>query len=87
MQSEGDLVFRNEKPLITSHYFREKLGKEEGNVLFNDVLNTFYLWLYGIRHMVKDYSDSKGGNSLPPHGLLFLISSIGSFVCTITHTG
>ena len=23
------------------------------NVLFNDVLNTFYLRLYGIRHMVK----------------------------------
>ena len=22
-------------------------GKEEGNVLFNDALNTFYLWLYG----------------------------------------
>ena len=21
-----------------------------GNTLFNDTLNTFYLWLYGIRH-------------------------------------
>ena len=21
---------------------------KEGNVLFNDTLNTFYLWLYGI---------------------------------------
>ena len=55
----------------------------EGNVLFNDALNTFYLWLYGIRHMVKDHSDSKRGNPLPPHGLLFLISSKGSFICTI----
>ena len=27
----------------------------EGNVLFNDALNTFYLRLYGIRHMVKDH--------------------------------
>ena len=28
--------------------------KEEGrNVLFNDVLNTFYLQLYGIRHNGK----------------------------------
>ena len=30
---------------------------KEGNVLFND--DTFYLWLYGIRHMVKDHSDSE----------------------------
>ena len=26
---------------------------EEGIVLFNDTLNTFYLRLYGIGHMVK----------------------------------
>ena len=37
-------------------------------VLFNDALNTFYLRLYGIRHMVKDHSDSE-------IGLLFPISS------------
>ena len=35
--------------------------KKEGNVLFNDALNTFYLRLYGIRHMVKDNSDSEEG--------------------------
>ena len=29
---------------------------------FNDVLNTFYLRLYGVRHMVKDHSDSENGN-------------------------
>ena len=29
-------------------------GRKEGNVLFNDTLNTFYLRLYGFRHMVKD---------------------------------
>ena len=33
----------------------------ERNVLFNDALNTFYLRLYGVRHMVKDYSDSEKG--------------------------
>ena len=43
---------------------------KEGNVLFNDALNTFYLWLYGVRHMVKDHSDSERGNLLPTHGLL-----------------
>ena len=33
-------------------------GRKEGHVLFNDALNTFYLRLYGVRHMVKDHSDS-----------------------------
>ena len=27
------------------------LGRKEGNILFNDALNTFYLRLYGVRHM------------------------------------
>ena len=31
----------------------------EGNVLFNDALNTFYLRLYGVGDMVKDHSDSE----------------------------
>ena len=35
------------------------MRKRERNVLFNDALNTFYLWLYGVRHMVKDHSDSE----------------------------
>ena len=58
-------------------------GGKEGNVLFNDALNTFYLWLYGVRHMVKDHSDSEKGNPLPPHRLLFLINCKGSCICTI----
>ena len=48
-----------------------------GKVLFNDTLDTFYLCLYAVEHMVKDHSDSERGNPLPPHGLLFLISSKG----------
>ena len=36
-------------------------GRKEGNVLFNDALNTFYLRLYGVKHMVKDHSDSEKG--------------------------
>ena len=51
--------------------------------LFNDALNTFYLRLYGVEHMVKDHSDSERGNLLPPHRLLFPISSKGSFICII----
>ena len=30
---------------------------KEGNDLFNGTVNTFYLWIYGIRHMVKNHSD------------------------------
>ena len=37
--------------------------------------------------LVKDHSDSERGNPLPPHGLLFLISSKGSFICIIPQTG
>ena len=56
--------------------------------LFNDVLNTFYLRLYGFRH-----NNSKGalrGNPLPPHGLLFPINNKLCYmhhpIDRITHT-
>ena len=57
------------------------------NVLFNDTLNTFYLWLCGVRRMVKDHLHSQRGNPLPFHGLLFPISSKGSFICISSQTG
>ena len=57
--------------------------EREKNVLFNDALNTCYLRLYGVRHMVKDHSDSDKGNPLPPHRLLLSINSKGYFMCTI----
>ena len=66
---------------------RERERERERNVLFNDALNTFYLQLYGFRHMVKDHSDSEKGNPLPPHRLLLSINSKGSFICTIPQTG
>ena len=61
----------------------KKEGRKEGNILFNNALNTFYLRLYGVRDRVKDHSDSERGNPLPPHGLLFPISIKGSFICII----
>ena len=63
------------------------LHERERNVLFNDALNTFYLRLYGVTHIVKDHSDSEKGNPLPPHRLLLSINSKGSFICTIPQTG
>ena len=64
-----------------------QVSKRERNVLFNEALNTFDLWLYGVRHMVKDHSDSEKGNLLLPHRLLLSINSNGSFICTIPQTG
>ena len=64
---------------------KEIAGRKEGNVLFNDALNTFYLRLYGVRHMVKDHSDSEKGNPLPPHRLLLSINSKGFVTPVVEH--
>ena len=34
-----------------------EIDKRERDVLFNDALNTVYLWLFGIRHIVKRRKD------------------------------
>ena len=62
-------------------------GRKEGNVLFNDALNTFYLRSYGIRHVVKYHTYSERENLLQPHGLRFPINSKGSFISIIPQTG
>ena len=54
---------------------RERERERERDLLFNDALNTFYLRLYGVRHMVKNHSDSEKGNPLPPHRLLLSIKA------------
>ena len=82
------LMSRDSKQLkIVMLMSRDSKQERERNVLFNDALNTFYLQLYGVRHMVKDHSDSEKGNPLPLHRLLLSISSKGSFICTIPQTG
>ena len=60
-------------------------GQKEGNVLFNDALNTFYFTVIWRRTHGKGPL-SERGNPLPPHGLLFPISSKGSFICTTPQT-
>ena len=60
---------------------------KEGNVLVNDAF-IFYLWLYGLRCMVKNCSDSERENLLLPlHGLLVSISNKRSFMCSIPEKG
>ena len=59
--------------------FRNKKRKE-GNILFNDALNTFYSQLYGVKHMVKDHSDSERGHPLLPHTMAFVASVMELFL-------
>ena len=54
-------------------------NKKGSKCLFNDALNTFYLRLYGVRHMVNDHSDSEKGNPLPPHRQLLSINRKGLY--------
>ena len=51
--------------------------------------STYYIYGYMASDiiMVEDHSDSEKGKPLPPHRLLFLISSKDSFICTIPQTG
>ena len=60
---------------IQSWYSHESSVYNEGrNVLFNNALNTYYLWLYDVGHVVMDHSDSERESPLPPlHGLHFPI--------------
>ena len=49
--------------------------------------STHFIYGYMASDMVKDHSDSEKGKLLPPHRLLLLINSKGSFICTIPQTG
>ena len=44
---------------VVEHGLQREITNKEGNVLFNDTHNTFYISLYGIGLMVKDYSDNE----------------------------
>ena len=57
-----------------------KEGRKKIFYLTTHSTHYFNLWLYGVGHMVKDHSESERGNLLPPHRLIFPISSKGSFI-------
>ena len=73
--------------MYSTHFYQQiDIGSKE--IFYLTTHSThFYLQLYGIRHMVKNHSDSERENTLLSHGLLFLISSKGSFICIIPQTG
>ena len=67
---ENCTYIRKYSHIPTGGSLLQRERERERNVLFNDALNTFYLRLYGVRHMVKDHSDSEKRNPLLPHRLL-----------------
>ena len=70
--SIASLTFITFIPVRTSYW---KIRRKEGNIVFNNALNTFYLQLYVVGHMVKKHSDCERENTLPPHGIFLPISS------------
>ena len=61
-------------------------GRKE--VVYLMMHSTHFIYSYMASDMVKDHSDIDRGNLLLPlHGLLFVISSKGSFICIIPQTG
>ena len=67
-----------------------KLCLREREMFYLTTQSTHFIYGYMTSDMVKDHSDSEKGNPLPPHRLLLLINSKGSFICDIpdriTHT-
>ena len=58
------------------------LGEREREMFYLMTHSTHFIYGY----MASDHSDSERGNLLPPHRLLFPISSKGSFICTTPQT-
>ena len=65
--------------------------KARASFLFGHMEGMIYLTTHSthfiyVGHMIKGHSDSQSANPLPPHRLLFPISSKGSFICIIQKT-
>ena len=78
MKDRSDDPSHHERTLLPRSYISllyVKWIRKEGHGLFNEALNTCYLRLYGVGHMVNNHSDYERGNPLPPHGLPLPISS------------
>ena len=74
------------RTMYMSKSWQTERKKEE--VFYLTTHSTHFIYGYmASEHMVMDHSDSKRENLLPPHGLLFPISSKGSFICIIPQTG
>ena len=57
------------------------LQEERKDMFYLTMHSTHFIYGYMASDIVKNHSDSERGNPLLPHGLLFPISSKGSFIC------
>ena len=65
---------------------RKKEGRKE--MFYLTMHSTHFIYGYmASDKWLRNISDNEKGNPLPPHRLLFLINSKGSFICTIPQTG
>ena len=79
--------FKSEFSRIKLNSNADYNGRKEGLFYLTTHSTHSIQQLYGVGLMVKDHSDSERGIPLPPHGLLFPISSKVSFKCSIPQTG
>ena len=69
--------------IVMMQYYCMRNSTEGRKLLFNDALNTFYLQLYGVGHMMKDLSAWVVSLLPPLHELLFPSNSKGYFTFVI----
>ena len=74
VQSEDGLIWggggeRGEGDTIPLGHIQTTMIQRK-EMFYLTTLNTLYLQLYGVRHIVKDHSDSERGNPQPPRGAL-----------------
>ena len=62
-------------------------GRKEGNVLFNDTFNTFYLRLYGVRDMVTDHQIAREETRCHHIGYSFCLAARVLLFCINPQTG
>ena len=65
---------------------RRLLRWKAGNVLFNDAFNTFYLRIYGVRHMIQDHS-AREETLCRYMDYSFRLTARFFFICIIPQTG
>ena len=79
MSNTNIKLLKHHKQCMQTRSIKAKEGRKE--MFYLTTHSTHFIYGYMASDMVKDHSDSEKGNPLLPHGLLFPISSKGSFIC------
>ena len=60
-----------------------RIGRKEGNVLFNDALNTFYLRLYGVGRILKQFGQSYHWYNIVRNVVVISVGGAPVVVCPV----